>query len=227
MFSRNLAVFLPAIVALAPTSLQAEALELAKVTAINLNMREEASASSDVVAVIPQGSQIFAFKQDGPWFLAVYGPHEGWVHGNHIEMVSDTSSTPPTAAPPASQPSAAPLRRMANPLQARATDFDCDEGFSGDGYEDCTVQIQVSVDLPSAFIPYAAKEVAIRCESSVEYSTQGSFISSSDDESMTGYVYLSRGYGSTMIEIEHSFGYTFDPVINARLEEVSCEPDHY
>jgi uncharacterized protein YgiM (DUF1202 family) len=233
MFSRNLVAILPAIVALAPASLHAETPELAMVTAINLNMREEANASSDVVTVIPQGSLIIITEQDGPWFRGKYlldgTPAEGWVHGNHIEMVNDASAAPPAAAAPAPapRPSPAPAFRTSNPMQVRASKFDCDEGFSSDGYDSCTVDIKVSVDLPSAFTPYAAKEVSVRCESSVEYRTEGSFISSNDDESKTGYVYLSSGHGYTTIKIEHRFGYTFDPVINARLVEVSCEPSYY
>jgi len=59
----------------------------AVVIAENANLRKASNKNSDVVQVLPRGTNVLIIKQQGAWFLVEYGSQNGWMHGNTIQFV--------------------------------------------------------------------------------------------------------------------------------------------
>lgn len=62
-----------------------------------LNLRSEASTSSDITAVIPDGSFLLIEERLGDWYRAVFSGAEGYVHADYVsfsETLDGTYSAP-------------------------------------------------------------------------------------------------------------------------------------
>jgi hypothetical protein len=190
----------------------------ARVIAVNLNLRAAPNGESMVIDTLPENAPLVVLQQDGPWFevraTADGEPRVGWVHGNHIELVSMPA---PQRAP------STPLPRLSrNTMSIDVVDFDCQEKMFDGGYRGCSVEIDVTIDAPSSDEEFENDSVSIECESTVSYKTADGFMSRTSYASDFQTIWVSYGYGSTRAYMTHSFTSIFDPVVSARLQDASC-----
>lgn len=58
----------------------------AKVVKGNLNLRAKSTKDSEVIAVIPDGSEIIVSESVGVWLRAKFGDKQGWVMAEFVEI---------------------------------------------------------------------------------------------------------------------------------------------
>lgn len=66
-----------------------------KVTADLLNVRQNATVSSNKIGSVKTGETYKYVDKSGVWYKIKYGPSYGWVHGNYVATVSDETTAPP------------------------------------------------------------------------------------------------------------------------------------
>lgn len=189
----------------------------ARVIATRLNLRAQPDAGSEVLVTLPRNTVLVTLQQEGPWYQVsvLDGGRIGWVHGNHIEFVAmpdpDDAARAPRSGGWARQP-----------MSVDVISFDCQKKIMGDGYQGCSVQIAVAIDVPSSYDDFSDDSVDIECESTVSYKTADGFMTQTDRASDYQTVWLSSGYGSTTAYLSHHFISIMNPVISARLTDASC-----
>ena len=85
-----------------------------KYTLVNTNLREEKSTSSNIIAVIPEGSKIQVIDAEEDWYEVIYNGQKGYVYSDYLSKTKYTwtdvtlrsypsaESNPVTVIPPKS-----------------------------------------------------------------------------------------------------------------------------
>ena len=55
-----------------------------KYTLVNTNLREEKSTSSNIIAVIPEGSKIQVIDAEEDWYEVIYNGQKGYVYSDYL-----------------------------------------------------------------------------------------------------------------------------------------------
>lgn len=66
-----------------------------EVTTETLNLREEPSTESDIVALISIGEECELISEDGDWYEVKYGEYTGYISKEYAKKVGSTSETTP------------------------------------------------------------------------------------------------------------------------------------
>lgn len=62
-----------------------------EITTETLNLREEASTDSDIVAQISQGEECEVISEEGDWYQVRYGDYTGYVSKEYVEVIGGES----------------------------------------------------------------------------------------------------------------------------------------
>ncbi|TDT73630.1 SH3 domain-containing protein [Litoreibacter halocynthiae] len=196
-------------------------LRFGTVSTTELNLRPLPETSNTPIARLKSGDVVAILKEKDGWLRVrtLVSQQTGWVSSRYISTTGGTAERerPATVVP-------RPTLRLPDPFSVRVTDFSCDEGiFDDGGYKGCSVEMSVSIEIPTLYAAFLKDSIDLRCSTTVKYRTQDGFIEQTSYES--GYVYVSiyNGSGYDSVTMEHSFGLTFEPVVRARLGEASCD----
>lgn len=72
-------------------SIPVKAVTTLKVTAETLNLRENATTSSDIIALLSQGDECELIEKDGDWYKVKYRTYTGYVSKDYVKEQSSTS----------------------------------------------------------------------------------------------------------------------------------------
>lgn len=203
--------------------------DLAKVDTELLNVRSGPSADTSVVGRVSQGTSMLVVERQGAWVKLSdplrRGLAEGWVNSRFLTVTAPSQQTGeqrPTAQ-------SAPVPRYVprpDPFQITDADFECSESYINEGgFDECELEVEIEVNIPSIFAPYLRDYVDVTCEAEISYRTQDSYFEQNERESESTSLYLYAGATSETIEIDFDFGYTVEPVISAKVESLECRPD--
>ena len=64
-----------------------------EVTTETLNLREEPSTESDIVALISIGEECELISEEGDWYEVKYGEYTGYISKEYAKKVGETSET--------------------------------------------------------------------------------------------------------------------------------------
>ena len=64
-----------------------------KITTETLNLREEPSTNSDIVAQISIGEECNVISDEGDWYEVEYGEYTGYISKEYAELVGDSTNT--------------------------------------------------------------------------------------------------------------------------------------
>lgn len=203
--------------------------DLAKVDTELLNVRSGPGADTSVVGRVPQGTLVLVVERQGDWVKLSdplrRGFAQGWVNSRFLAVLApgQQTYTQRPAPPAASAPRYVP---RPEPFQIADADFECSESYiSEGGFEECELEVEVEVRIPSIFEPYLRDYVDVTCEAEISYKTRGSYFEKNERESENASMYLYSGAASETIELKFDFRYTFEPVVSARVESLECHPD--
>lgn len=203
--------------------------DLAKIDTELLNVRSGPSADNPVVGRVSQGTLMLVVERQGDWVKLSdplrRGLAEGWVNARFLTVSApgqqtDTQRTTASAAP---VPRYVPRH---DPFRVADADFECSESYiSEGGFDECELEVEIEISIPSIFEPYLRDYVDVTCDAEISYRTRDSYFEQNERESETTSLYLYSGVASETLEIEFDFGYTFDPVVSAKVESLECRPD--
>lgn len=64
-----------------------------KITTETLNLREEASTDSDIVALLSEGDECELLEEEGDWYRVQYGDNTGYISKEYAEVISDDTNS--------------------------------------------------------------------------------------------------------------------------------------
>lgn len=203
--------------------------DLAKVDTELLNVRSGPSADTSVVGRVSQGTLMLVVERQGDWVKLSdplrRGLAEGWVNSRFLAVLVPSQQTETRRLTAPSAPAARYAPRP-DPFQISDADFECSESYITEGgFDECELEVEIEVNIPSIFEPYLRDYVDVTCEAEISYRTRDSYFEQNERESESTSMYLYSGTVSGSLEIEFDFGYTFEPVVSAKVESLECRPD--
>lgn len=203
--------------------------DLATVNTELLNVRTGPSSDTSVVGRVSQGAMLLVVERQGDWVKFSdplnRGLAEGWVNSRFL-IVAVPSQQIGTQRPTAKSAPAPRFVPIPDPFQIADADFECSESYITEGgFDECELEVEIEVNIPSTFAPYLRDYVDVTCVAEISYRTNDSYFEQSDRESESTSLYLYSGTASVTLEIDFDFGYTFEPVISAKVESLECRPD--
>ncbi|UWR48398.1 SH3 domain-containing protein [Phaeobacter inhibens] len=203
--------------------------DLANIDTELLNVRSGPGADTAVVGRVSQGTLMLVVERQGDWVKLSdplrRGLAEGWVNSRFLTVSATGEQTDPQrpTAPTAQAPRYVP---RPDPFQIADADFECNESYLNEGgFDECELKVQIEVNIPSIFEPYLKDYVDVTCEAEISYRTGDSYFEQSERESESTSLYLYSGVASETLKIEFDFGYTFEPVVSAKVESLECRPE--
>lgn len=137
---------------------------------------------------------------------------------------------PPVASPPpapqagpalsAPQPSAPkPAYRFRNsPLSSSLSSFKCRDSYIGEGIDRCTVEVDITYDGDRD----VSGDFQVHCAADVEFLEREAYFPNKRSGDEYGSIYVSYGYGSTMLSIDVKPSFAINPIVRALLKDVTC-----
>ena len=203
--------------------------DLAKIDTELLNVRSGPSADTSVVGRVSQGMLMLVVERRGDWVKLSdplrRGIAEGWVNSRFLTVSApgQQTDTQRTTAPAAPVPRYVP---RPDPFRIADADFECSESYiSEGGFDECELEVEIEISIPSIFKPYLRDYVDVTCDAEISYRSRDSYFEQNERESESTSLYLYSGVASETLEIEFDFGYTFEPVVSAKVESLECRPD--
>ncbi|MFC2966887.1 SH3 domain-containing protein [Acidimangrovimonas pyrenivorans] len=206
-----------------PAIVSAKDIELARVSAIELNVRNSPNVSGKVLGTLKMGAIVGVLARQGGWahILSIENGKRltGWANETYLSAIPAVRNPPATPRVPMQG------AYLPNPLSFKPNSFDCHESPAGGGFDSCELAISIDVSLPSDYSPYLKDSVTIECAAEVEYHRANGYFTETDSERGTAYVSLYNGSGSESITLDFSLGFGVDPVTNARVSSLDCSPE--
>lgn len=199
----------------------------AVVTAQELNLRAGPTPEAEVVTKLFQGQSLMVRSGDGVWAnvaaLVDGRMIEGWVNRSYIATVAPADTPSPPAALPnviAKPPAVSPGFSYPDPLTIDNATLDCDEGLVDGGFSECTVEIDISLTVPTIYADLMKDYVDVECEAAVVFEDSDGHQSSDQDSESTS-VYFSGGNGFESLEINFN-PFSTSPIVRARIKDIDC-----
>lgn len=190
---------------------------IAEVTASSLNVRAGPSAQSEIVGSLARGERVVAADFASGWALVAWRSGKiGYAASAYLKKISIVSSDGFNEEDVDEEKCNADTAHVS--LDIIDTDFECKKDFLGEGYRSCAVDFDLSVSSDCDAMLHAF----IDCEAEFKYETKDGFYPSRGSETASGDVYVSYGYGTTMIQVDWRPRVFLDPVVSVRLNDARC-----
>lgn len=195
-----------------------------------LNVRPGPSTQGEPVGRLSRGAVLVVAERNGDW-VRLFDPlrrgyPEGWVRSDFLRDLGNATGQPgaPAAAWREAPVVARPLYpALPDPLDVDA-DFDCRERYADAGFSGCEIDVDLAITVPSLYAPFIADTIDIACEATIRYEDASGW-TRRETESETTNVWMVSGIGSGSLTIDFDFPHYGDPVVSAKVEDLSCEPE--